>query len=79
MANQKILEKKIRRYQAMNIHREMVRNGQLVAARIMLELLKNGRVHLGLDDDSYAVEIACEKLGCHIYYDRRGYSAVVHL
>lgn len=54
----------------------MVRKGQLGAARI---LLRNGRVCLGLDDDSWIIEKACEELGCYIYYDRRGYSATAHL
>lgn len=74
-----MLEKKIRRYKAMDAHREMVRSGQLGAARLLLKLLRTGKVHLGLDDDSWMVESTCEKLGCHIYYDRRGYSATAHL
>lgn len=74
-----MLEKKIRRYKAMDMHREMVRNGQLGAAKLLLRLLRNGKVCLGLDDDSWMVEKACESLGCYIYYDRRGYSATAHL
>ena len=74
-----MLEKKIRKYKAMDMHREMVRNGQLGAARLLLRLLRNGKVHLGLDDDSWKVEKVCENLGCYIYYDRRGYSATAHL
>lgn len=75
----KDLEKKIRRYKLMDMHRDMVRSGNLRAAKILLKMLRDGKVSLGLDDDSYTVETACEKVGCYIYYDRRGYTAVAHL
>ena len=74
-----MLEKKIRQYKAMDIHREMVRSGKFGAARLLLELLRTGKVYLGLDDDSWIVESTCRKLGCYIYYDRCGYSATAHL
>lgn len=73
-----MLEKKIRRYKAMELHRE-IENGQLGAAKLLLRLLRNGRVYLRLDNDSWIVEKPCEELGCYIYYDRRGYSATAHL
>lgn len=74
-----MLEKKIRRYKMMEKHQELVRSGKLGAARLVLKFLRTGRVHLGLDDDSWIVERACEEMGCYIYYDRLGYSATVHL
>ena len=74
-----MLEKKIRRYKVMDAHREMVKSGQLKAAKILLKLLRNEEVHLGLDDDSWLVEKTCEELGCHIHYSRNGYSAIVKL
>lgn len=74
-----MLKKKIRRYKAMELHQEMVRKGQLGAARILLRLLRNGMVHLGLDDDSWIVETTCEDLGCYIHYSRNGYGATVRL
>lgn len=77
--NEKDLEKRIRRYKLMDIHRTMVRNGELGAAQILLRMLRNGKVTLWLDDNSYTVETVCEEVGCHIYYDRRGYKAVAHL
>lgn len=73
------LKKKIRRYMLMEKHREMVHSGKFGAARILLKMLREGKVTLRLDDDSYIVEIECEKAGCHIWYDRRGYKAVAHL
>lgn len=75
----KNLEKKIRRYKAMEKHRMMVRKGQLKAGKLMLRLLRTGSVSLGLDDDSWTVEVACEELGCRIFYDSRGNRATAYL
>lgn len=74
-----MLKKKIRKYKMMEKHQEMVRNSQFGAARLLLKLLREERVRLGLDDDSWLVEKTCEELGCYIYYDRRGCSATAHL
>jgi phage gp36-like protein len=70
-----MLEKKIRRYKLMDAHRDLTRRGKYGQAKLVLRLLKNGKVRLGLDDDSCAVEIICEGLGCRINYGRGYYSA----
>ena len=75
----KNLEKKIRRYKAMEKHRMMVRKGQLGAAKLVLRLLRTGSVSLGLDDDSWVAEIACEELGCRLFYDSRGNRVTAYL
>lgn len=75
----KNLDQKIRRYKAMEKHRMMVRKGQLKAAKLMLRLLRTGSVSLGLDDDSWTVEIACEELGCRLFYDSRGNRVTAYL
>lgn len=75
----KNLDQKNRRYKAMEKHRMMVRKGQLKAAKLMLRLLRTGSVSLGLDDDSWTVEVACEELGCRIFYDSRGNRATAYL
>lgn len=54
-----MLEKKIRRYKMMEKHQELVRSGKFEAGRLVLELLRTGRVYLGLDDDSWTVENEC--------------------
>ena len=74
-----MLEKKIRRYKIMDLHRELTRKGQYGAARKVLTLLAEGKVTLRLDDDSWAVESACEKIGCHIWYASNGNRAVAHI
>ena len=74
-----MLEKKIRRYKFMDLHRELTRKGQYGAARKVLTLLAKGKVTLWLDDDSWAVETVCEQLGCYIWYDRNGNKAVAHI
>lgn len=58
----------------------MVRKGQYGAAKVLMELLKKGKVTLWLDDDSFTVELICEQVGCRIWYDSRRYNrAVAHL
>lgn len=74
-----MLEKKIRRYKAMEIHRDLVRKGKFKVAKILLKLLKNNKVKLGLDDDSWEVEMICQNLGCRMSYDSRGYCATAYL
>lgn len=74
-----MLEERIRKYKIMDIHRQLVRSGNLEVARILLQLLRDSRVHLGLDDDSWDAERICDDLGCYIHYDRFGYSAIVYL
>lgn len=69
------LEKKIRRYKLMDAHRDLTRRSQYGQAWLILTLLRKGSVRLGLDDDSCAVEMICEKLGCRINYGHRYYSA----
>lgn len=73
------LKRKMRRYKLMEEHMELVRKGQYGAARVLMELLKYGRVTLWLDDSSWTVELICERVGCRIWYDRRGYRAVAHI
>lgn len=70
-----MLEKKIRRYRLMEAHRELVRKSQYGQAKLVLVLLMKGTVRLGIDDDSCAVEILCERLGCRINYSSRYYLA----
>lgn len=74
-----MLEQKIRRYKLMDAHRELIRKGEYREARLVLWLLRDGKVTLWLDDVSYAVESLCERMGCRIWYDRRGYKAVAHV
>lgn len=65
-----MLEKNIRRYKLIDEHRRLVREGKLIQANIVLHLLRKGKVALGLDDESYAVESLCEDIGCRISYSR---------
>lgn len=74
-----MLKRKMLRYKVMEKHIELVRTGKFKQARIIFSLLRNGKVKLGLDDDSYEVEIILENLGCRMSYDRRGYTATAHL
>lgn len=63
----------------MDAHRQLVRSGKLEEGKMILQLLRKGRVKLGLDDVSWNVESLCEKLGCRISYSSRGYTAEVRL
>lgn len=74
-----MLDKKIRRYKLMGAHRDLVKKGLFRQAQLVLRLLRDGKVTLWLDDDSYAVEMLCEEMGCRIWYDSRGNRAVAHV
>lgn len=74
-----MLEKKIRRYKLMDVHRELVKQGKLPEARQLLKLLRNGKISLGLGDADWAVEKLCEDAGCHISYSGRYYTATAFI
>lgn len=74
-----MLEKKIRRYKLMDAHRKLVREGKLLEGRLVLYLLREGRISLGLGDEAWNVERLCEELGCRIRYTRGGNIAEVRL
>lgn len=73
-----MLERKIRRYKLMDAHRGLVRQGRFLEAKLVLKLLRQGRVNLGFGDSDWGVEKLCENVGCHISYSRR-YTATAYL
>lgn len=74
-----MLERKIRRYKLMDAHRKLVREGKLLEGRLVLYLLREGRISLGLGDEAWNVERLCEELGCRIRCTRGGNIAEVRL
>jgi hypothetical protein len=74
-----MLDKKIRRYKMMDIHRELIRTGKMQEARKILSLLKNGKVDLWLSDTDWNVEVICEELDCRMRYRSNGNSARAYL
>ena len=63
----------------MDAYRELVRSGELLAAWLVLDLLKHGKVSLGLGDNAFKVECILGKLGCRIWYSRNYNIATVYL
>lgn len=63
----------------MEAHMELIRKGLYRQAQLVLRALREGKVTLWLDDDSWAVESLLEGLGCRIWYDGKGYRAVAHI
>lgn len=74
-----MLDKKIRRYKIMDAHRELIRKGLYRQAQLVLRCLRDSKVTLWLDDDSWAVESLLEGLGCRIWYSSNGNRAVAHV
>ena len=74
-----MLEKKIRRYKLMDVHRDLVRFGKLYEAWLVLRLLREEKLKLYLGDADWNVEKLCEDLGCRFGYSRNGYTAMVYL
>ena len=58
-------------------HKELISQGEMETARILLRLLIRNRVTLGFSDAEYAAEIILEKLGCVVTYSSR-YLATFH-
>lgn len=56
-------EYKIIRYKIMDMHREYVRAGLYQEAKLLLILLRRGRLSLGLGDKATRVEHLLENLG----------------
>lgn len=73
------IKDKLLRYRVMETHINMVKAGKYGEARLVLRLLNYGRVHLGLDDECWAVETALEKLGCVVSYSRNYNRSTVYL
>lgn len=74
-----MLKDKMLRYKVMEFHKELVRGGQYIAARRVLQLLQEGRIALGLGDVDFSLECRLEKLGCRIAYIGRHYTAHAYL
>lgn len=67
------------RHKLIDEHLKLVKKGKYNQARLILRLLRRGKIKLGLGDDCWAVEMICEDIGCHINYSSNGYSATVLL
>lgn len=74
------LNKKIRRYKLIDIHRDLIRTGKMEEARKILLLLKNGKLDLWLMRYAgWNVKVICEKLGCRMCYKGDGRFARAYL
>lgn len=71
-------QKKSKRLAIMLKHRELVRQGSLEIAHVLLRLLRRGRVSLGYGDAEFAAECVLEKIGCVITYSRPHFVATAH-
>ena len=70
--------KKSKRLAIMLKHRELVRQGSMDIAHVLLRLLRRGRVSLGYGDAEFAAECILERLGCVITYSRPHFVATAH-
>lgn len=74
-----MLKDKMLRYRVMEFHKNLVRKGQYIAARRVLQLLSKGRIVLDLGDIDFFLENELEKLGCRITYTGRHYTTTAYL
>lgn len=74
-----MLKDKMLKYRVMEFHKELVKRGQYIAARRVLQLLSRGHIALDLGDVDFSLEIQFEKLGCRIAYIGRHYTAHAYL
>lgn len=73
------MKNKLLRYRVIEKHIELVRNGQFEEASGILDFLRNGYITLGLSDASCRIENILEKLGCYVWYERRGLYSKIYL
>jgi len=75
------LKDKLIRYRLMDRHRELVRGSDfdMQVAKRILHLLNRGEIRLGLSDVDWQVEMEIEKVGVHINYRGRGYTAYARI
>lgn len=62
------LQKNCIRYQIILKHKDLVKNGDYLTARPLLELLRKKRIALGLTDVGHAVETFLEDIGLRATY-----------
>ena len=66
----KALEKNCIKYQLIVKHRELVKSGDLITAKVLLSFLRKNRITLGLGDADNAVERILENVGLRPSYGR---------
>lgn len=74
-----MLKDKMLKYRVMEFHKELVKSGQYIAARRVLQLLSKGHIALDLGDVDFSLEVKLEKLGCRIAYIGRYYTAHAYM
>lgn len=74
-----MLKDKMLKYRVMEFHKELVKSGQYIAARRVLQFLNRGHVALDLGDIDFFLERELEKLGCRIAYIGRHYTAHAYM
>lgn len=66
----KQLQKNIARYKVIEMRRDLVKNGEYLTAKLLLNLLRDKRIVLGLNDEAYAVEQLLTGVGLKPHYKR---------
>lgn len=62
------------RYRLKKAHEELVRGGEFGTARIILLLLRHGRVMIGLSDEDYKAECLLDRLKVRKSYSHNFYA-----
>ena len=68
-------KRNVKRWKVEKLHVDLVRRGQFAEARMILRLLRNGYIKMYLDDVSWNVQCALEKIGHPVWYAPNGNTA----
>ena len=68
-------KRNVKRWKVEKLHVDLVRRGQFADARMILRLLRNGYIKMYLDDVSWNVQTALEKIGHPVWYAPNGNTA----
>lgn len=72
------MTRKSKRLAIMLKHKELIKQGDMKTAWLLLHLLRRKRITLGYSDEEHKAECILEKIGCVITYSGRYYLATVH-
>ena len=74
-----MIKRNIRKYKIIEKHMLLVRRGKYDQAKVLLHLLRKGRVTVGISDTDCEIEFFLEEVGCYVWYGRSYLSATFTL
>ncbi len=78
LGTDKYFDKLTRKYKLMQAHNSLIKTGRYIEAKLIMELLTDGKICIGLSNADNTVEHLTEEIGCHISYGRSFNTATIY-